>query len=272
MLFFFQFQVQPKHKKFHQNYKQVLCVDIDFEPQKLCVCNDELWVGSQDEGVFVYNLNLEQTRHIEHPILRKVRSVVKTPTGMIVCDRDTGVHHLNYQGEYTNLIYSGHFSDACLTNDLKLYALEWKKGVIHTFVRNQNSWVKDTQFKLIQYSNGCADDKLCTSSTHMYVSSWYTHCLLVYTLNGEYVYKTGGRGDEVGKFCSPYLSDMDSIGKLLVCDRGNHRLQVFHTQNRYWSKLSGLEGVRWPSCAGVQNRYLWVGTISYNRLVKFEVT
>ena len=246
-------------------------VDIDYMSAKLCVYNDEMWVGSgNDKGVYVYNLDLEQTKHIEHPRLQHVTSVLKTPTGVIVCDGDTGVHHLNHQGDYTNLICLGCFSDISLTND-KIYALNYKQGEIHTFVRNQNSWVKDTHFKLVQYSDGWHGDKLCTTSTHMYVSSCSTHCIVVYTLSGEYVYKTGGHGGEVGEFDSPLLGDVDSGGKLLVCDHCNHRVQVFDTQNRVWSELSGLEEIWYPVCAWIGDHHLWVGAGDTNQLLKYKV-
>ena len=248
-------------------------VDIDYCPTKLCVYNDELWVGGYDQGVFLYNLDLDQIKHIVHPQFKCVISVVKTPTGVIVCDSDTGLHHLNHQGDYTNLICSDNFSDACLTKQNEIYALNNKQGEIHTFVRNQNSWVKDTKFRLVEYSDCGISDKLCTTSTHVFVSSWMTHSLLVYTLSGEYVYKTGGWGGEVGKFNYPYLSDVDSEGKLLVCDCYNNRLQVFDTQKRVWSKLSGLEGVKWPSCTGLGEKHLLVATgEGRKQLIKFEVS
>ena len=172
-----------------------------------------------------------------------VRSVVKSPTSVIVCDGYTGVRELNHHGDYKSLICSGYFSDVCLTGPNQRYALEWKHGEIHTFVRNQNAWVKRTLFKLVEYNDGCPGDKLCTTSTHLYVGSFNTHCVLVYTLSGEHLYKTGGWGSEVGKFKRPLLGDVDSGGKLVVCDFGNHRLQIFDTQKRVWSELSGLEGV-----------------------------
>ena len=85
------------------------------------------------------------------------------------------------------------------------------------------------------------------------------------------MYKTGGSGEEVGKFYSPYLSDVDSEGKLLVCDNGNNRCQVFDTQNKVWSELSELEGVEGPTSAGLGDKLLWVGTELDNELHKFEV-
>ena len=190
-----------------------------------------------------------------------------------MCDSGTGVHHLNHQGDYTNLICLGCFSDACLTNDNKIYALNYKQGEIHTFVRIQNSWVKDIQFKLAHFSSGRSKDKLCTTNTHVYVSSCVTNCVLFYTLKGKYVYKTGGCGGEVGKFNRLYLSGVDSGGKLLVCDCWNHRLQVFDTRKRVWSELSGLDEVKYPVCAGTGNKRLdWIVSSTFrSKLYKFEV-
>ena len=272
-LAFLSFQVHQRQKNFHQKYHLEKHIDIDYIPEKLCLCNDELWVANGDKGVFQYNLGLELINCIEHPQFKWITSFLKTPTGVIVCDCYRGLHHFNHQGDYTNLICSDLFSDVCLTRQNKIYALNYKQGEIHTFVRNQSSWVKDTQFKLAEYSDGFIADKLCTTSTHMYVSSWNYHCILVYTLNGEYVYKTGGSGDEVGKFNSPLLSDVSGGGKLLVCDSNNHRLQEYDTQSRVWSELSGLEEVKYPRCAGVGDKHLWVGTANYPfKLLQFEYT
>ena len=171
-------------------------VDTDCYPSALCVCNDELWVGGRKQGLFIYTLHLQQTKHIEHYSLREVTDVIKTPTGVIVCDCNTGIHHLNHQGDY---------------------ALEHTLGEIYTFVRNQNSWVQDMWFKLVNY-DGCPGDKLCTTGTHLYVSSCNSHCVLVYTLRGEYIYSTGRHGANIGQFKGPLLSDVDGEGNLLVCD------------------------------------------------------
>ena len=132
--------------------------------------------------------------------------------------------------------------------------------------------MKDIQFKLEQCRIGCEADTLCSTSSHLYVCSSNNHCVLVYTLHGEFVYKTGEQGDEVGKFTCPCLSDVDSGGKLLLCDYWNNRLQVFDTQNRQWSEIDGVKGVWWPGCAGVGDKYLWVGSGSDGtHLLKYEV-
>ena len=75
------------------------------------------------------------------------------------------------------------------------------------------------------------------------MSSWNTHCVLVYSLNGEFVYRTGEYGNELGKFDFPYLTDVDRGGKLMMADWSNHRLQVLDTRNRECSEISGPDGL-----------------------------
>ena len=220
----------------------------------------------------MYNLDLEQTKHITHGQFKSVTGVVKTGTDVIVCDSTTGVHHLNQHGEYLTLICAGCFSDVCLTNTDTIYALEHKERKIHTFVRNQNGWVTDTRFKLVKYSNYGHLDKLCTTKTHLYVSSCDTNCVFVYTLSGEFRYETGECGSELGQFNCPYFSDVDSRGKLLLCDWHNRRLKVFDAENRQWSEVSGLQEMQWPVCAGVGDEHLWVGAgLGMTQLLKYEV-
>ena len=127
----------PRYKKIHKSYRQVKCIDLTFNPSKLCACNDELWVGGWDKGIYVFDLDLEQTNHIEHDQLEYVSSVIKTLTGMIVCDFKTGIHHLNHKGNYTNLICSGSFSDVCLTSSPQLQQTKTEdKNFIIIHIRN----------------------------------------------------------------------------------------------------------------------------------------
>ena len=72
------------------------------------------------------------------------------------------------------------------------------------------------------------------------------------------------------KFCDPYLCDVDGGGKLLLCDSGNHRLQVLDPQTRKWAEIQGLEGLASPLCAGVGQKHLWVGTVFPHKLLKYE--
>ena len=261
-----------KRKEIHPRYRKVKSVHIEFRPRKLCVFGDELWVGGGDKGVFVYNTDLEQIKHITNEHFNFVNSVLKTGTDVIVCDYYTGLHVLNQQGDYLKQICSGKFSDVSVTNDT-LFGLEGIKQQLHVFSKSQDNWVKDRELNLSGYSECYYDDKLCTTSTCIYVSCFNTHCVCVYSLTGEFLYKTGeegqGEGLEVGKFHKPLLSDVDSEGKLLLCDRNNHRLQLFDSQTRQWDEIQGLEGLERLKCAGVGLKHLWVGIFT-KKILKYE--
>ena len=248
------------------------CADVGFWLTKLCVYRDELWVGAGDKGVFVYNSDLQQLKHIITEHFKWVTGVCKTDKDLIVCDRETGLHVLNQQGDYLKQICSGHFSDSSVTKNT-LFGLEFVKQQIHLFSNSQKGWVKDRELNLLGYSKGFRGERLCTTSTCIYVSSCNTHCVCVYSLTGEILYKIGdqgqGEGLEAGKLNNPVLSDVDSGGKLLLCDFDNHRLQAFDPQTRQWAVIHGLEGLEWPQCAGLGHKHLWVGTFA-NELHKYE--
>ena len=260
-------------KEIHPRYSEVKCAGIEFWPDKLYVYRDELWVAGGDKGVAVYNTDLQKIKQIKNEHFKWVNCVLKTDTEVIVCDYKTGLHVLNQQGDYLKRICSGQFSDVSLTNNT-LFGLDGIKQQLHVFSKSQDSWVKDQVFDLLDYSKGSSADRLCTTSTCIYISCCNKHCVYVYSLTGEFLYKTGeeGQGErlEVGKLNNPLLSDVDSGGKLLLCDYDNHRLQTFDPQTRQWAEIQGLEGLEFPpQCAGVGQKYLWVGTFG-NNLLKYE--
>ena len=272
-LIFLNFQ---ERKEIHPRYREVKSVDIQFDPYNLCVFGNELWVGGWDKGVFVYSTNLQKIKQITNKHFKRVISVVATDTDVIVCDYETGLHVLNQQGDDLKQICSGRFSDASVTNNT-LFCLEYAKQQIQLYTKSRKDWVKDRELDLSGYIEGFSGDRLCTSSTCIYVSCCKTHCVCVYSLTGEFLYKTGekglGEGLEAGKFYNPILSDVDSGGKLLLCDSGNHRLQVFDPQTRRWDEIQGLEVVlQTPWCAGVQHKHLWVGSnlLFKRQLLKYE--
>lgn len=51
--------------------------------------------------------------------------------------------------------------------------------------------------------------------------------ILKYAADGEFVKEWGEIGFRPGQFRTPHALEMDSVGRLFVADRGNHRIQVF---------------------------------------------
>jgi hypothetical protein len=74
-----------------------------------------------------------------------------------------------------------------------------------------------------------------------------------YTPKGEYVRSWGGKGAEPGKMNTPHGVWVDTRKKtpvLMVCDRGNHRLQIFDLDGKL---LDGVTGILDLPCHATQH-------------------
>ena len=232
-------------------------------------------MGCGDKGVSVFDTDLQPIKQIRNEHLNWVVHVLKANTEVIVCDSQTGLHLLNQRGDYLKQICPGHFSDASVTNNT-LLGLEGIKQQIDVYTKSRDSWVKDKRLNLSGYIKGSNEDRLGTTSTCIFVSCFNTHCVRVYSLTGEFLYKTGEWGQDdglqAGKLSCPFLSDVGSGGQLLLCDSHNHRLQVFDPQARKWHEIQGLGMLQKPWCAGVGHKHLWVGSnlLFKRQLLKYE--
>ncbi len=66
------------------------------------------------------------------------------------------------------------------------------------------------------------------SRGRLWVADAAAHLVHAYSLNGDYLFSIGGRGEGPGRFNYPtYLSVDERTGTLWVCDSGNFRLQSF---------------------------------------------
>ena len=67
-----------------------------------------------------------------------------------------------------------------------------------------------------------------TNDNHLLITSFSSHTVMVYTLEGELIHQFGAQGSGPGRFDNPYgiCVDNDS-GLVYVADWGNSRIQVF---------------------------------------------
>ena len=64
------------------------------------------------------------------------------------------------------------------------------------------------------------------------------HVIKVFDSEGQFLYKFGKRGEEDGQFEDPSGLVVDCRGNLLVCDRGNNRVQMFTVNGRFVGKTT----------------------------------
>ena len=71
------------------------------------------------------------------------------------------------------------------------------------------------------------------------VSDGNENCIKVYSEQGDFLYQFGKKGTGNGDFDCPRGLAIEKSGRLVVCDRGNNRLQLFKLDGTFCCKFGG---------------------------------
>ena len=88
-------------------------------------------------------------------------------------------------------------------------------------------WTKEGTFKRAFWPKYAPLCIAATSDNHLLITSFSTHFVMVYTLEGKLVHEFGGEGSHPGRFKGPAGICVDDNGVVYVVDDGNNRVQVF---------------------------------------------
>lgn len=89
------------------------------------------------------------------------------------------------------------------------------------------------------------------SSGEIFVSDGYGNCRVhKFSAEGDHLLSWGCPGDKPGQFNLPHSVWVDRFARVLVCDRENHRVQIFSSDGEY---LSMWTGFRQPTDIYVDN-------------------
>ncbi|XP_068726776.1 E3 ubiquitin-protein ligase TRIM71-like [Montipora capricornis] len=72
-----------------------------------------------------------------------------------------------------------------------------------------------------------------------FVTYFFAHCVKVFDKTGVYLQDIGCEGSNDGQFNGPHELVIDKYNRLIVCDSGNHRLQLFALDGNFLSKIDG---------------------------------
>ena len=72
-----------------------------------------------------------------------------------------------------------------------------------------------------------------------FVSYYSANCVKIFDKTGVYLHDIGCKGSSDGQFNSPCELVIDKYNRLIVCDVGNHRLQLFTLSGTFLSKIDG---------------------------------
>ena len=81
---------------------------------------------------------------------------------------------------------------------------------------------------------------------YLIVSDAGEHCIKVFDINGNFLYKFGTEGNRDGEFNSPGFLSVNKAGHLMVCNEDNHRVQVFELSGKFITKFG-----RWGKSTAV---------------------
>ena len=109
---------------------------------------------------------------------------------------------------------------------------------------------------------GCGETPDCVIyHKDQFFASFSDACLvMVFNIAGEYLHDIGSKGSDDGQFSCPIGLVIDKWNRLIVCDMGNRRLQLFTLEGKYIAQIAGsfFEG-GFPHSAVISNTgYLFV--------------
>ena len=88
---------------------------------------------------------------------------------------------------------------------------------------------------------GYPRDVTVNGNNQLLVADWAHHCIITFTLDGDYVGKFGTCGTGRGELYRPYSVAVDLYGFILVADTYNHRVSIFD-KNGNFVHCFGSEG------------------------------
>ena len=95
---------------------------------------------------------------------------------------------------------------------------------------------------------------------------------MVFDNAGMYLYDIGSEGCDAGQFKSPSGLVIDSFNRLIVCDVGNSRLQLFTLDGKFVSGITGsfFDNSCLISCAVSNTGHLFVADVIKNCIYDFK--
>ena len=151
-----------------------------------------------------------------------------------------------------------------------------------------NIIVADTGNKLIKFftpsgefirkigGDGILDNAhYCVQQGKHFIVSDIDHCIKIFDLKGNYLYKFGKQGEGDGDFKSPRGLLVTQAGQLAVCDSENHRVQVFEQNGKFFTKFgkngSEIGDLYYPtSLAALSDGKIVIADMYNNRIQIFK--
>ena len=116
--------------------------------------------------------------------------------------------------------------------------------------------MKDVETKQVFVQSGLSDPHfIAANSSHVAVSCYGNHTVVVFGRDGRKQFVYGGRGNEPGKLICPRGVAFDHFGRILVSDNWNVRISIMTRLGRHLQDIAvGKDGLKYPKGIAVTKK------------------
>ena len=168
-------------------------------------------------------------------------SVAFTDSGDLLTlfrESDNNLCVFSEEGHFIKHINDKHLVQPCrlsIASDGRIIITDWSDKKIKVLSPDGNDLLQSFSAPDCGFSPFCAiyhQDKF-------FVSYEVAHCVKVFDKTGVYLHDIACEGSNDGQFDGPGGLVIDKYNRLIVCDAGNHRLQLFTPGGKFLSKIDG---------------------------------
>ncbi|XP_068727049.1 E3 ubiquitin-protein ligase TRIM71-like [Montipora capricornis] len=175
------------------------------------------------------------------------------------------------EGHFIKHINDKHLDDPCLLSiacDGRIIITDKGDGKIKVLSPDGNDLLQSFRAPDCDKSPSCA----IYHQEKFFASYFFANCVKVFDKTGAYLHDIGCKGSNDGQFDNPIGLIIDKYNRLIVCDSGNHRLQLLTPGGKFLSKIDGQYFKNaFPSCVAINSGgSLIVGDFSNNCISVFH--
>jgi DNA-binding beta-propeller fold protein YncE len=175
------------------------------------------------------------------PEIRFIKPAFVEARGNVMYVTDIGkVHAYDFGKKKYTMMGADVLSNAtgiALSSENKLYVGDTTQLAIFIFDLKTKTYKKVSEKKMFASVGGVALDE---PRNRLYAVDAKNHRINVFTLDGEFLFHLGKRGNEGGEFNFPFDLDVDDEGTLYVVDSGNFRIQILDKDGNFIRAFGGV--------------------------------
>lgn len=149
-----------------------------------------------------------------------------------------GIHVYDFnESKFRFLRGFGNATGIAATSEGVLYVGDSVSHAVYKVLLDSRRMIPITAPGTIGSPGGIAVDE---KNERLIVPDARMHRIMVYDLEGKFLFKIGKRGNEPGEFNFPYAAAVDGEGRIYISDAGNFRVQILDKDGNFISEFGSV--------------------------------